>query len=291
LIQISRLIKKKLMKPATIITCLLLFFSLQIIAQDQLHIITGEVIQVEKAEYREKDNSLVFVDPETRYTRDLKLWTVNKLVLEDGSELTYEEYDKTFDIANHKQGDVYVTSTLPTNTELTLVVESSKEYMNFVEEGAINEIRKLAYHQGGNILYVQIDRDGNSGKYNVNYKIFTTFKFNPELFDTYLGTFGIEGFNDGIKLDDWSDPLYTTLGTNEKLIFKGDAAYEALSSKRIYEASLSFENDNLTINYTRVKKNGKRDEKSRTIRIVGNNQTQILALYNDSGYLFSLESE
>lgn len=282
---------KRMKSISIILISLLVCFSGKIIAQDQLHLITGEVVPAEKAKYREKDRSLVYVDPATKYTSDIKLWTVEKLVLEDGSEQTYEEYDKVFDFDDHRNGNVLVTSTVPTNAELTLVSESSEEYMNFLEENAISETRKLAYHQGGNILYIQVDRNGNSGRYTVNYMVFTTLKFNPELFDTYEGSFAIEGFNDGMKLDDWADPIYTTLGTNEKLIFKGDGVYGAKSSKRVYEADLSFEGDNLTINYVRVKKNGKRDEKNVTIRIVGNNENQILALYNGSGYLMTLEVE
>lgn len=251
--------------------------------------ITGEAIPVKKVEYREKDQSVVYVDPTTGYTFDTKLWSVEKLVMEDGTDISYEEYDKTFDINNHKQGNVYVTSTPPTNTELTLIAESTQEFMNLTEDGAFDEIRKLAYHQGGNVLFVQVDRNGNSGRFNVNYKIYSTLQFDPTLFDSYKGTFAIEGFNDGIKLDDWADPLYTVLGTNEKLIFKGNRVYEARSSKRVYETNLSFDGDNLTIDYVRIKKNGKRSENSVSLRIVGNDQNHILALRNESGYLMSLE--
>lgn len=272
--------------------CAFFFFlliSIPMIAQDLLHMITGEAIPVKKVEYREKDQSVVYVDPTTGYTFDTKLWSVEKLVMEDGTDISYEEYDKTFDINNHKQGNVYVTSTPPTNTELTLIAESTQEFMNLTEDGAFDEIRKLAYHQGGNVLFVQVDRNGNSGRFNVNYKIYSTLQFDPTLFDSYKGTFAIEGFNDGIKLDDWADPLYTVLGTNEKLIFKGNGVYEARSSKRVYETNLSFDGDNLTIDYVRIKKNGKRSENSVSLRIVGNDQNHILALRNESGYLMSLE--
>lgn len=84
-------------------------------------------------------------------------------------------------------------------------------------------------------------------------------------------------------------PIFTLLGTFEKLIFKGNGVCEARSSKRVYKANLSFDYDNLTIDYVRIKKNGKRDEKSVTLRIIGNDQSNILALRNDSGYLMSLE--
>lgn len=197
----------------------------------------------------------------------------------------------SYDLETHKHTDVVWTKEEPLESNFTLITESSRDFNNVPQGTALNELLKLAYHQGGNLLYVQFESEYYMGEYTVNYKIYTSMKFQPELFDSYLGTFAIEGFNDGIKLDDWSDPLFTLLGVNEKLIFKEDGSREAVTGKRVYKADLSLDGDMLNINYSRVKKKGKVEEKFISIRIVGNDENQILALHEDSGYSLIPEKE
>ena len=126
---------------ATLFTLLLI--SLVSSAQHQLHMVAGNVLEVSKANYSEEEKFLIYVNAEGTYSDYIRLWTVKKLVMADGTERTFEEYDKAFDIENHKYREVYITHTEPTNSALTLVDANRGEFMNVSEKKCIDPTKEV----------------------------------------------------------------------------------------------------------------------------------------------------